>query len=87
MRDPARPGPVPGQERVDAGRTCGRGAWPLPPPRAFPYVPGMSDTELAERHRTQLAGYRTLLAALYPGKPLHTALLLADGRLVELNGV
>ncbi|WP_296894426.1 UvrD-helicase domain-containing protein [Thiobacillus sp.] len=47
----------------------------------------LSDTELTERHRTQLAGYRTLLAALYPGKPLHAALLLADGRLVELNGV
>ena len=47
----------------------------------------LSDAELAERHRTQLAGYRTLLAALYPGKPLHTALLLADGRLVELNSV
>lgn len=47
----------------------------------------LSDAELAERHRTQLAGYRALLAALYPGKPLHTALLLADGRLVELNSV
>lgn len=47
----------------------------------------LSDTELAERHGTQLAGYRTLLAELYPGKPLHAALLLADGRLVELNSV
>ena len=47
----------------------------------------LSDAQLAERHRPQLAGYQTLLAGLYPGKPVHTALLLADGRLVDLNTV
>jgi len=47
----------------------------------------LSDAELAERHHPQLARYRTPLAALYPGKPLHAALVLADGRLVELNSV
>jgi ATP-dependent helicase/nuclease subunit A len=46
---------------------------------------GLSDAELAERHRTQLAGYRALLADLYPGKPVEAALLLADGRLVHLE--
>ncbi|MGK2952253.1 MAG: UvrD-helicase domain-containing protein [Thiobacillus sp.] len=45
----------------------------------------LPDAHLAERHRTQLAGYRALLASLYPGKPVHTALLLADGRLVQLE--
>ena len=45
----------------------------------------LSDAQLAERHRPQLAGYQMLLAGLYPGKPVHTALLLADGRLVNLN--
>ncbi|MHB1092744.1 UvrD-helicase domain-containing protein [Thiobacillus sp.] len=46
----------------------------------------LPDTELAERHRAQLSGYQGLLAGLYPDKPLHAALLLADGRLVGLNG-
>jgi len=48
---------------------------------------GLSDTQLAERHHAQLAGYRALLAELRPGKPVHSALLLADGRLVSLNAV
>jgi ATP-dependent helicase/nuclease subunit A len=42
----------------------------------------LSDAQLAERHRAQLEGYRTLLSALYPAKRIHAALLLADGRLV-----
>lgn len=46
----------------------------------------LTDTELAERHRAQLSGYRVLLAELYPDKPLHAALLLTDGRLVSLDG-
>ena len=46
---------------------------------------GLSDAQLAERHRAQLTGYRSLLAALYPGKPIHAALLLADGRLIPLE--
>ncbi len=45
----------------------------------------LSDAQLAERHRPQLASYRSLLAGLYPGKPVHAALLLADGRLVDLT--
>ncbi|AAZ95986.1 conserved hypothetical protein [Thiobacillus denitrificans ATCC 25259] len=45
----------------------------------------LSDTALAEAHRAQLAGYRSLLAALYPHKPVHAVLLLADGRLVEVD--
>jgi ATP-dependent helicase/nuclease subunit A len=44
-----------------------------------------SDRELAERHRPQLAGYQDLLSGLYPGKPVHAALLLADGRLVKMT--
>jgi len=47
----------------------------------------LSDTQLAERHRAQLAGYGSLLAELYAGKPVHSALLLADGRLVDLKTV
>ena len=47
----------------------------------------LSDAQLAERHRPQLASYRSLLASLYPGKPVHAALLLADGRLVDLKTV
>jgi hypothetical protein len=35
----------------------------------------------------QLAGYRSLLAGLYPGKPVHAALLLADGRLVDMTWI
>ncbi len=46
---------------------------------------GLPDAQLAERHRPQLNGYRSLLAGLYPGKPVHAALLLADGRLVDLT--
>jgi ATP-dependent helicase/nuclease subunit A len=45
----------------------------------------LSDEQLAERHRPQLANYQTLLAGLYPGKALRAALLLADGRLVNLD--
>ena len=45
----------------------------------------LSDAELAERHRAQLGGYATLLADLYPGRPVRAALLLADGRLVQLE--
>jgi ATP-dependent helicase/nuclease subunit A len=46
---------------------------------------GLSDAQLAERHRIQLAGYRSLLAALYPGQPVRAVLLLADGRLVDVD--
>ena len=46
---------------------------------------GLPDAHLAERHRPQLANYQTLLSGLYPGKPVHAALLLADGRMVNLN--
>ncbi|OJW99906.1 UvrD-helicase domain-containing protein [Thiobacillus sp. 65-1402] len=45
----------------------------------------LSAAQLAERHRPQLAGYRALLAALYPGKPVHAAVLLADGRLIRME--
>jgi ATP-dependent helicase/nuclease subunit A len=45
----------------------------------------VSDAPLLERHRAQLTAYRTLLEALYPGKPVHAALLLADGRLVPMQ--
>ena len=45
----------------------------------------LADAQLAERHRPQLAGYRALLAALYPGRPVHTAVLLADGRLIQVE--
>jgi len=45
----------------------------------------LSDAQLAERHRPQLAEYQSLLAGLYPGKPVHAALLLADGRLIHLE--
>ncbi|MDP2253419.1 MAG: nitrogenase component 1, partial [Thiobacillus sp.] len=44
----------------------------------------LSDAQLVERHRAQLAGYRSLLAELHAGKPVHAALLLADGRLVDM---
>jgi len=43
-----------------------------------------SETILIERHRPQLGGYRALLGALYPDRPIHAALLLADGRLVSI---
>ncbi len=45
----------------------------------------LSDVQLVERHRSQLTGYRSLLAELYPDKPVHTALLLADGRLIPME--
>ena len=46
---------------------------------------GLPDNLLTERHHPQLSNYRTLLAGLYPGKPIHTALLLADGRFINLH--
>ncbi len=45
----------------------------------------LADAQLAERHRPQLAGYRALLAALYPDRPVHAAVLLADGRLIQVE--
>ncbi len=45
----------------------------------------LSDAQLAERHRPQLAGYQALLAELYPGKPVQAALLLADGRFIQME--
>ncbi|HSJ79781.1 MAG TPA: UvrD-helicase domain-containing protein [Thiobacillus sp.] len=45
----------------------------------------LPDALLIERHQPQLAGYRTLLAGLYPDKPVHAALLLADGRLIPMD--
>ncbi|NDP47932.1 MAG: hypothetical protein GZ085_05975, partial [Sulfuriferula multivorans] len=46
---------------------------------------GLPDDLLTERHRPQLSNYQSLLAGLYSGKPIHTALLLADGRLIPLH--
>ncbi|MDP2266514.1 MAG: 3'-5' exonuclease, partial [Thiobacillus sp.] len=46
---------------------------------------GLPDDLLTERHRPQLSNYQTLLAGLYPDKPIHTALLLADGRFIPLH--
>ncbi len=43
---------------------------------------GLDDARLIERHRDQLAAYRALIDALHAGKPVHAALLRADGRLV-----
>ena len=45
----------------------------------------LSDAQLTERHHAQLSNYRTLLNGLYPDKRVHAALLLADGRLINLN--
>jgi len=45
----------------------------------------LPDAQLVERHQPQLAGYRALLAELYPGKPVHAALLMADGRLIPMD--
>ncbi|KVW95534.1 UvrD-helicase domain-containing protein [Thiobacillus denitrificans] len=45
----------------------------------------LPDAQLVERHQPQLAGYQTLLAELYPGKPVHAALLLVDGRLIPME--
>jgi ATP-dependent helicase/nuclease subunit A len=47
----------------------------------------LSDDQLAERHQRQLAGYLTLLAGLYPAKPVRAALLLANGRLINLGSM
>jgi ATP-dependent helicase/nuclease subunit A len=47
--------------------------------------PGLTDGHLAERYRPQLSNYQALLAGLYPGKPVQAALLLADGRLVNMT--
>jgi ATP-dependent helicase/nuclease subunit A len=44
----------------------------------------LSDAELAERHQSQLDAYRGLLAALYPGRAIHAALLRSDGRMVAV---
>ncbi len=46
---------------------------------------GLSDVQLAERHRPQLAAYRTMLGGLYPDRPVRAALLLSDGRLVDMD--
>ncbi|MFN3751106.1 MAG: PD-(D/E)XK nuclease family protein, partial [Thiobacillus sp.] len=43
---------------------------------------GLDDARLIERHRDQIAAYRALVAALHGDKPVHAALLRADGRLV-----
>ena len=48
---------------------------------------GLPDALLAERHRPQLSNYQTLLTGLYPGKPVQAALLLADGRLINMTTV
>jgi ATP-dependent helicase/nuclease subunit A len=45
----------------------------------------LPDTQLVEQHRAQLAGYRSLLAELYAGTPVNSALLLADGRLIHMD--
>jgi len=44
----------------------------------------LDDATLAARHRVQLDGYRTLLAALHPGRTIRAALLLGNGRLVDV---
>lgn len=44
----------------------------------------LTDAALRAQHAPQLDGYRALLAARYPGQPVHAALLLADGRLVTV---
>jgi ATP-dependent helicase/nuclease subunit A len=46
-----------------------------------------TDADLAARHRPQLAAYHALVAALWPGRTIRAALLLADGRLVDLQTV
>ncbi|MEW6118962.1 MAG: UvrD-helicase domain-containing protein [Pseudomonadota bacterium] len=46
---------------------------------------GADATALVACHRPQLACYRALIGALWPGRPVHTALLLADGRLVDVK--
>ena len=44
-----------------------------------------TESALAARHHSQLAGYRTLIHALWPSRPVHMALLLSDGRLLSLD--
>ncbi|MEW6589462.1 MAG: UvrD-helicase domain-containing protein [Pseudomonadota bacterium] len=44
----------------------------------------LDDARLIERHRDQLAGYRALVAELHAGRPVHAAVLRADGRLVPV---
>jgi len=44
-----------------------------------------TDADLAARHRPQLAAYHDLVAALWPGRTIRAALLLADGRLVDMQ--
>ncbi len=46
---------------------------------------GTSAAELVARHRPQLAGYSTLIGALWPDRQIRPALLLADGRLVDMK--
>lgn len=43
-----------------------------------------ADAHLRDQHADQLARYRQLLVPLYPGKTIHAALLLADGRLIPV---
>jgi ATP-dependent helicase/nuclease subunit A len=48
---------------------------------------GLDEPDLARRaepYRDQIAAYRRAAAALYPGKPVHAALLFADGLLFAL---
>jgi len=45
------------------------------------------EAELVARHHPQLAGYCTQLSTLYPARPIHAALLLADGRLVKMTTI
>jgi len=49
---------------------------------------GLAEPDLARRaapHADQLNGYRRAAAALYPGKPVHAALLFSDGAFFELT--
>jgi ATP-dependent helicase/nuclease subunit A len=98
-RPAARPGPAPGSPgRAGGSRRAGPGRRPrldrvvefdeavwLIDNKTGDDSRGLADDQLVERHQPQLSGYRTLLAALYPGKPVRAALLLADGRLVDMT--
>lgn len=46
-----------------------------------------TDTDLTARHRPQLAVYHDLVTALWPDRMIRAALLLADGRLVDMKTV
>jgi len=46
-----------------------------------------TEAELAARHGPQLAAYRALIAALWSGRAIRAALLLADGRLIDMKTV